>query len=98
MDLVITWSLVIHMPFYCCLGHTSPGSIYEIIILRPQEKETGVTNSTLSFQTLGLDQDHYSQGESLTRRGLPPDWNSSAPVSWYQGGFLKTVSLSSVIS
>lgn len=33
MDLVITWSLVIRMPLYCCLGHTSPGSIYEIIIL-----------------------------------------------------------------
>lgn len=38
------------------------------------------------------------QGEGLTRRGLPPNWNSSAPVSWSQGGFLKTVSLSSVIS
>lgn len=25
----------------------------------PQEKEAGVTNSTLSFQTLGLYQDHY---------------------------------------
>lgn len=73
MDLVITWSLVIHMPFYCCLGHASPGNIYEIIILWPQEKETGVTNSTLSFQTLDLDQDHYPQGEGLTRRGLLPD-------------------------
>lgn len=33
MDLVITWSLVIYMPFYCCLGYTLPGSIYEIIII-----------------------------------------------------------------
>lgn len=32
MGLVTTWSLVIQMPFYCCLGHVSPGSIYEIII------------------------------------------------------------------
>lgn len=35
MDLFITWSLVILMPFYCCLGHVSPGGIYEIIILWP---------------------------------------------------------------
>lgn len=98
MDLVITWSLVIHMPFYCCLGHTSPGSIYEIIILwPPQEKEAGVTNSTLSFQTLGLDQDHYPKVRISPVEDLLSNWNSSAPVSWYRG-FLKTVSLSSVIS
>lgn len=99
MDLVITWSLVIHMPFYCCWGHASAGSIYEIIVLWPQEKETGVANSTWHSQTLGLGQDHYypkvgvSPGEDLL-----PNWNFSAPVSWYQGGFLKAISLSSVIS
>lgn len=76
MDLVVTWSLVIHMPFYCCLGHASPDSIYDIIILWPQEKETGVTNSTLSFQTLGLDEDHYpkvrvSPGEDSHQIGIP---------------------------
>lgn len=60
MDLIITWSLVIHRPFYCCLG-----THYQAVSMKslscdptPQEKEAEVTNSTLSFQTLGLDQDH----------------------------------------
>lgn len=31
--LIITWSLVVSMPFYCCLGTLHQAVIYEIITL-----------------------------------------------------------------
>lgn len=36
-------------------------------------KEPGVTNSTLSFQTLGLNQDRLLQDEGLTNRDHLPN-------------------------
>lgn len=78
------------------------GAHYQAVSMKSscdsQEKEAGVTDSTLRFQTLGLDHDHYPAVRvSPVVEDLLSNWNSSAPVSWYQG-FLKMVSLNSVIS
>lgn len=65
-----------YMPFYCCLGHASSGRIYEIIILWPPGKEARVTNSTLSFQTLGLDWDHTPKVRVSQVEDLLPNCSS----------------------
>lgn len=73
---------------YICLSIAVWGTHHQAVSMKssscdphPQEKEAGVTNSTLSFQTLGLEQDHYPKVRISPIEDLLSNWNSSAPVS-----------------
>lgn len=71
MGLVITWSLVIRMPFYCCLGHFAPGNIYAIIILWPPGERGWSHQLNIKLPDPGSGLGPLPQGEGLTSRGPP---------------------------
>lgn len=95
MGLIITWSLVVRMPFYCCLGTLHQAVFMKLSSCDLQEKSWSHQLS-VKLPDLGLDQDHYPKVRVSSVENLLPNSNSSAPVTWYQEGFLKMVSLSSV--
>lgn len=82
MGLIITWSLVVRMPFYCCLG-----TLHQAVFMKSSshdlQERSWSHQLRVKLPDLGLDQDHYPKVRVSPVENLLPNSNSSAPVTWY---------------